>query len=78
MRQVNLSKAKVELAHLIDAALAGEVVVIARAGRPLVRMVPYRAADEPRRPGNEEIWMADDFDAPLDGVLGAAFRGERR
>ena len=77
MRQVNLSKARVELSHLIDAALAGEDVVIARAGRPLVRMVPYCADNEPRRPGNEEIWIADDFDAPLDGELGAAFRGER-
>ena len=77
MLRVNLTKAKAGLSHLIDATPAGEDVVITRAGRPVVRMVRYRADDEQRRPGNEEIWVADDFDAPLDGGLGAAFRGER-
>ena len=76
MRKVNLYEAKTNLSRLVDEALAGEEVVIARAGKPLVRLVPCRKKDQPRRPGNEVIWMADDFDAPLDGEIGAAFRGE--
>ena len=76
-RQVNLYEAKTNLSRLVDEALAGEEVIIARAGKPLVRLVPCRQKDQPRRPGNEKIWIADDFDAPLDGELGAAFRGER-
>jgi prevent-host-death family protein len=77
VRKVNLYEAKTNLSRLVDEALGGEEVVIARAGKPLVRLVPCRAEDEPRKPGNEVIWIADDFDAPLDGELGAAFRGER-
>jgi prevent-host-death family protein len=77
MRQINLYEAKTNLSRLVDEALGGEEIVIARAGKPLVRLVPCRDEDEPRRPGNARIWMAEDFDAPLDGELGAAFRGER-
>jgi prevent-host-death family protein len=77
MRKVNLYEAKTNLSRLVAEALEGEEVVIARAGKPLVRLVPCRDDDLPRQPGNEEIWIADDFDAPLDGELGAAFRGER-
>lgn len=77
MRKVNLYNAKTNLSRLVDDALAGEEIVIARAGKPLVRLVPCRSEDQPRRPGNAKIWISDDFDAPLDGELGAAFRGER-
>jgi prevent-host-death family protein len=77
MRQVNLYDAKTNLSRLVDEALSGEEIVIARAGKPLVRLVPCREEDQPRQPGHEDIWIADDFDAPLDGELGAAFRGER-
>jgi prevent-host-death family protein len=77
MRQINLYEAKTNLSRLVDEALGGEEIVIARAGKPLVRLVPCRAEDEPRLPGKAKIWMAEDFDAPLDGELGAAFRGER-
>jgi len=77
MRQINLYEAKTNLSRLVDEALGGEEIVIARAGKPLVRLVPCRAEDAPRRPGNAKIWMAEDFDAPLGGELGTAFRGER-
>jgi prevent-host-death family protein len=46
--QVNLHDAKTHLSRYVDQALVGEEVVIARAGRPLVRLVPV-AADPPRR-----------------------------
>jgi prevent-host-death family protein len=38
--QVNVSEAKAKLSELLDAAIAGREVVIARSGRPVVRLVP--------------------------------------
>jgi len=77
MRKVNLYEAKTHLSRLVDEALAGEEIVIARAGKPLVRLTPCRAEEKPRKPGNAKVWLAPDFDAPLTGETGAAFRGER-
>lgn len=63
---VNMHEAKTELSKLIERALAGEDVVIARAGVPVVRLVPVA------RPGQRvlgqwrgKVRVADDFDAPL-------------
>jgi prevent-host-death family protein len=41
--QVNMHEAKTHLSRLVERALQGEEVVIARAGKPLVRMVPVNA-----------------------------------
>ena len=49
--QVNLHDAKTHLSRYVDQALAGEEVVIARAGKPLVRLVPLAADPGPRRGG---------------------------
>jgi prevent-host-death family protein len=49
--QVNLHDAKTHLPRYVDQALAGEEVVIARAGKPLVRLVPHTDARPPRRLG---------------------------
>ncbi|GMU58099.1 MAG: hypothetical protein AMXMBFR33_72450 [Candidatus Xenobia bacterium] len=67
VKQVNVYEAKTHLSRLLQEALAGEEVVIARDGVPLVRLVPV--ADSEPRPLlglMKEIWIADDFDAPLD------------
>lgn len=77
MTQVNVYEAKTQLSRLLDRALAGEEVIIARAGAPLVRLVPV-TRPEGTRPGRG-AWagraqMADDFDAPSPEVL-AAFTG---
>lgn len=40
--QVNIAEAKTHLSRLLDAAVSGDDVVIARAGTPLVRLVPVR------------------------------------
>ena len=63
--QVNVLEAKTQLSKLLDAALAGEEVIIARAGRPVARLVPLGEA--PRVLGRlvGSGWIADDFDAPL-------------
>ncbi|MCK6527952.1 type II toxin-antitoxin system Phd/YefM family antitoxin [Myxococcota bacterium] len=63
----NLYEAKSHLSELVDRAASGEEIVIAKAGRPLARLVPYRVSDHPRRPGiwAGRVWIADDFDDPL-------------
>jgi prevent-host-death family protein len=61
---VNMHQAKSSLSRLVERALAGEDVVIARNGQPLVRLVPIPKQREPRVPGRSKgrIWIAPDFD----------------
>jgi prevent-host-death family protein len=77
MRPVNLHYAKTHLSRLVDEALAGEEVVIARAGTPVVRLDPVERAQRERRLGVDQgkIWIADDFDAPMP-ELEALFSGD--
>ena len=63
---VNIHDAKTHLSRLIERVEAGDEIVIARAGRPVARLVPLRRATGPRIPGRwrEQITIAPDFDAP--------------
>ncbi|HEX4956114.1 MAG TPA: type II toxin-antitoxin system Phd/YefM family antitoxin [Thermoanaerobaculia bacterium] len=67
MPEVNLHYAKTHLSRLVDLALAGEEVVIARAGKPLVRLAPVEVKRAPRVLGLDRgrVVIAPDFDAPL-------------
>jgi prevent-host-death family protein len=47
-RIVNMHDAKTQLSRLVAAASAGEEVVIARAGKPVAKLVPYRERKKPR------------------------------
>lgn len=71
MVEVNVHEAKTHLSRLLRRVAAGEEIVIARAGRPIARLVPIEA--RPRRVlGLDEglFEVPDDFDAPLpDGIL---------
>ena len=62
---VNVHAAKTHLSRLLERVEAGEELVIARAGRPVARLVPYRVRREPRKPGllRGQIWLADDWDS---------------
>lgn len=48
---VNIHAAKTQLSRLIERTLAGEDVVIAKAGAPLAQLVPYQPASSPRQGG---------------------------
>lgn len=50
MQMVNMHQAKSTLSQLVEAALAGEDVVIARNGEPAVRLVPIRVGERSLRP----------------------------
>lgn len=67
MKTANIHHAKTHLSRLIDAALTGEDVIIARAGTPVVRLVPFEPARKARQLGLDagKIVIADDFDAPM-------------
>jgi prevent-host-death family protein len=60
----NISEAKAQLSALIEKVMAGQEVVIAKAGKPIAKLVLYERNEEPRRPGalKGKIKIADDFD----------------
>jgi prevent-host-death family protein len=69
---VNIFEAKTQLSKLIELAEKGQDVVIARAGKPVVRLTKLEPVKRPIRYGvlKGQIWISDDFDAPLpDNVL---------
>jgi prevent-host-death family protein len=51
MTTVDMQAAKTHLSQLVEQAIAGEEIVIARAGKPLVRLTPFRQDQSPRRLG---------------------------
>jgi prevent-host-death family protein len=79
MKTVNLHAAKTHLSRLVDEAAAGQEVVIAKSGKPMVRLVPVTVRD--RRTGfgalRGKIRIREDFDAPLPDDLLRAFGVKR-
>ena len=77
METVNIHEAKTQLSRLIERVRAGEEVVIAKAGKPVARLVPVVSAGIVRKPGSlrGRIRIGRDFNAPLpEGVI-AVFEG---
>ncbi len=66
-KQVNIHRAKTELSKLIGDVLAGEEVVIAKAGKPVAKLVPFRTKKRVRISGTArgEVVIASNFNAPL-------------
>ena len=64
---VNMHQAKTSLSRLVERALAGEEVVIARNGEPLVKLVPVLKERKPRVPGRYkgQISIAPDCFEPM-------------
>lgn len=77
MTQVNIYEAKTRLSQLLDQALEGEEVIIARNGKPLARLVPIQRAPARREPGGWEgkVWIADDFDETPEELIDAFCNG---
>lgn len=69
MIMVNVHEAKTTLSALLAAVERGEEVVIARNGEPVAKLVHYVQEPRVRRLGcamGSVLYMAEDFDAPLD------------
>jgi prevent-host-death family protein len=77
MDTVNLYEAKTNLSSLVERAAAGEEIIIAKAGRPLARLVPVAKRVKPRELGllAGQVWIADDFDDQLPADVLRAFEG---
>ena len=75
MATFNLHAAKTHLSRLVDKAAAGEEIVIAKAGTPMVRLVPVAARTQRSGFGHDKgkISVRDDFDAPLGEDILRAF-----
>ena len=60
----NISKAKAELSALVEKVVAGQVIIIGKAGKPVAKLVRYERSEKPRRAGalRGKIKIADDFD----------------
>jgi prevent-host-death family protein len=76
--EVNIHEAKTNFSKLLQRVALGEEVIIAKAGVPVAKLVPVRISQGKRPLGfyRGQIWIADDFDAPLPDDLLAAFYGE--
>jgi prevent-host-death family protein len=77
MHTVNLYEAKTKLSQLVERAAMGEEIVIAKAGRPLARLVPLARRTSPRPLGllAGEVEVGADFDDPLPDGVRRAFEG---
>lgn len=66
-KSVNIHDAKTHLSRLVDRAAEGQEIIIAKAGKPMARLVPLDTAPKSKKFGlmKGRIWIADDFDAPL-------------
>jgi prevent-host-death family protein len=77
--EVNVHEAKTHLSRLLQRVAAGEEITIARSGVPVARLVAVEPKTKTRPLGfaRGEIWIADDFDAPLsDDLLKEFYGGE--
>jgi antitoxin (DNA-binding transcriptional repressor) of toxin-antitoxin stability system len=75
MVTVNIHEAKTHLSKLVERASRGEVFVIAKAGKPMVKVAALNAPVEPRRLGflAGEIAVPDDFDRMGEAEIAALF-----
>ena len=74
---VNIHDAKTQLSKLVAKAAAGAEVIIAKAGKPVARLVPLAPAGRIRKLGvlKGKLPVPDDFDAPLPAKVLASFEG---
>jgi prevent-host-death family protein len=75
LKTVNVHEAKTHFSRLLGRVERGEEIVIARAGRPVARLLPMRSPNKERTLGldRETMVIASDFDAPLPEDLLAEF-----
>lgn len=81
MRTINIQKAKAQLPRLVESAARGESFIIAKAGKPMVKVVPFQATQDgpQRRIGflRGSIQVPDDFDRLGEPEFETLFRAKR-
>lgn len=78
MSQVNIHQAKTHLSRLVEQAASGKEIIIAKAGKPIARLIPYVAKGKVRRPGQlrGKLRIKKSFDQPLPKDILASFEGK--
>jgi prevent-host-death family protein len=76
----NISQARAELSALIEEALKGNEVILAKAGNPVAKIIAYQGAPRPRKPGSLKgaIRISADFDRLPDDIADALGARENR
>lgn len=74
---VNIHEAKTNLSRIIEEVAGGKEVVIAKAGKPMARLLPLAAQHAPIRFGvlKGKVKVSADFDAPLPDDVIRSFEG---
>jgi prevent-host-death family protein len=74
-RIINIHEAKTHLSKIVDEVARGREVLIAKAGKPMARLIPLSNANRPKKLGQlrGKLKVPDDFNAPLDDAELATF-----
>ena len=74
----NIHEAKTHLSRLLEEVAQGKEIILAKAGKPMARLVPYRVEQKPRKPGGlkETLWVSPDFEEDLPPEVLKGFSGE--
>jgi prevent-host-death family protein len=77
MSAINIHEAKTHLSRIVDEVASGKEVLIAKAGKPMARLLPLSAKRAPIRFGvlKGKVKIAADFDAPLPEEVLRGFEG---
>jgi prevent-host-death family protein len=77
MKKINMHEAKTHLSRIVESVAHGETVVIAKAGKPMAILSPYKQPNKVRKPGalRGKIRIADDFDE-VDDLISNLFHSE--
>lgn len=73
--QINIHEAKTQMSKLVDRAQSGEEFIIAKAGKPVARIVPLGKIKRKLGILNGKIQVPDDFNEPLPEEVLARFEG---
>lgn len=78
MQSVNIHEAKTHLSRFVDLAAAGEEIIIARAGKPVARLVALETLGQPRKLGlgRGRFNLPENFDALAIEEIRIMFEGE--
>jgi prevent-host-death family protein len=76
-KTINIHEAKTHLSRIVEDVAAGSEVIIAKAGKPMARLVPLESAPKAKNLGllKGRIRIPNDFNAPLPPDVLAAFEG---